>query len=308
MSVSRWKEQLRFPLLQLRTSCTTCSCEVQNMSNPLHLRQSLFALQARMKVIELHTWQNVQCKAGRLVWNYDRSSSPSATCQVCHKVVNDCEIGQGPRAKVHKIAPVCPNLANVLSHAAWRSPTRPDAQAKSVCWVATCGLRPLSRTRWIRESRRLEGLLLKSFLSWNQSNSSPWNKAVPLCLPVVGFHRKEGLLQKLASKAWHIVFVECFLEKAWTNYDRATEISHLSGVHPWAMRLLAKLRLSMPWPHLFLSISLPPHAPTPASNAKGFCGKNDGTVISGGIATTTASFLRTGHPLHFLWHSPLMTM
>ena len=53
-------------------------------------------------------------------------------------------------------------------------------------------------------------------------------------------------------------------------------------------------------------ISLPPHAPTPASNAKSFCGKNDVTVISGGIATTTASFLRTGHPLHFLWHSPLI--
>jgi len=31
---------------------------------------------------------------------------------------------------------------------------------------------------------------------------NPWDKAVPLCLPVVSFHRKEGPLQKLASKAW----------------------------------------------------------------------------------------------------------
>lgn len=41
-----------------------CSCEVQNVSNPLHLRQSLFALQVRAKVIKLRACENVTCKAG----------------------------------------------------------------------------------------------------------------------------------------------------------------------------------------------------------------------------------------------------
>ena len=77
---------------------------------------------------------------------------------------------------------------------------------------------------------------------------------------------------------------------------------HLSGDHPRATRLPAKLRLSMSWPQdLFLfSISLPLHAPTSASNAKGLCGKNAGAGISGGTATTTATFLRTdGSPFAF---------
>ena len=96
------------------------------MSNPLHLRQSLFALQARMKVIELHTWQNVQCKAGRLVWNYDRSSSPIVQpARSATKLWTTVRLGRTRMQRFTKIAPVCPNLANVLSHAAWHSPTRP---------------------------------------------------------------------------------------------------------------------------------------------------------------------------------------
>lgn len=93
-----------------------------------------------------------------------------------------------------------------------------------------------------------------------------------------------------------IVFVESFFGKCVNQIRQSNRISHLSGVHPSATRLLAKLRRSMSWPHLFLPISLPPHAPSLPPMPR--CGKNDVAVISGGIATTTASFLRTGHPHH----------
>ena len=256
------------------------------MSNPLHLRQSLFALQARMKVIELHTWQNVQCKAGRLVWNYDRSSSPIVQpARSATKLWTTVRLGRTRMQRFTKLPLFVRTSPTfwVMLHGTLRHAPTPRRKVCAEWQHAACGLFPGHAGFGNHEGSKV--------YCWNRSWAEIKATAVRgtrqcrfACRWWASTERMG--FRKLASKAWHIiVLVECFLEKAWTNYDRATEISHLSGVHPWEMRLLAKLRLPKPWPHLFLSISLPPHAPTPASNAKSFCGKNDVTVSLCGVGS-----------------------
>ena len=180
---------------------------------------------------------------------------------------------------------------------------RLDAQAKVVCCMATYGLRPIFRTRAgcgnhpLIESRKRVAPPphWKIFLAYIWSGldmSVPLqlkSKQEPLRPPALfaggEFPRKrraftDTCIQGLARRCWK------HLRKTWTKYSRATNVSYLWRVHPWTTRLPAKLRLSLSWPHFCLSISLP-HAPTPASNAQGSCGKNPVNVRHGGIATRT---------------------
>ena len=185
------------------------------MSNPLHLRQSLFALQARMKVIELHTWQNVQCKAGRLVWNYDRSSSPIVQpARSATKLWTTVRLGRTRMQRFTKLPLFVRTSPTfwVMLHGTLRHAPTPRRKVCAEWQHAACGLFPGHAGFGNHEGSKV--------YCWNRS----WAEIKATAVRGTRQYRfacrwwastERMGFRKLASKAWHIiVLVECFLAKS----------------------------------------------------------------------------------------------